>query len=345
MPRLLRMDGLRGVLAVYVMIAHALPFTTLPRWLTHPFSHGEAAVDLFFCLSGLVIMNSLEHHGTAGRFLRARAWRLMPVYVPVLLVSVALLLAGDPLPSMPFASVDARSFWAAGLPPHPWAHLLAHLTLSQGLIPQGVLPYAYITLLGPAWSLSAEAQFYGLVALLGARAGGVAIWLLLALAVSWSLAPPGGYLAMDRAFLPAASIYFALGLASARYVRTGERRMLGLCLATACVLAGPTDKIIIPLAWALVLWLQRHAAGAFLQSRILLFLGAVSYPLYLVNEPVQRALAMLIAPRVAHFTPVWLPLALILPVLVAWALHMTIETPFARVPRRRPLPTAPIRPI
>ncbi len=45
------------------------------------------------------------------------------------------------------------------------------------------------------------------------------------------------------------------------------------------------------------------------------FLGAVSYPLYLLNEPVQRAAAMVLAP-LAHgnavvFTWLWLPVALV----------------------------------
>jgi peptidoglycan/LPS O-acetylase OafA/YrhL len=47
MKRLTRLDGLRGVLAVYVMIGHAMPFVLLPGWAKAPFSHGEAAVDLF----------------------------------------------------------------------------------------------------------------------------------------------------------------------------------------------------------------------------------------------------------------------------------------------------------
>ena len=57
MDRLSRLDGLRGVLAVYVMISHALPFTAVPHWMAAPFHHGEAAVDLFFALSGLVVFN------------------------------------------------------------------------------------------------------------------------------------------------------------------------------------------------------------------------------------------------------------------------------------------------
>ncbi len=72
MKRLQRMDGLRGLLALYVMAAHAVPFAALPAWAIAPFTHGEAAVDLFFALSGLVIVNALERY---RRALLSRSWR------------------------------------------------------------------------------------------------------------------------------------------------------------------------------------------------------------------------------------------------------------------------------
>src|ERR1700692_1336316 len=96
------MDGLRGVLAAYVLLGPDLPFTGLPGWATSPFRHGEAAVDLFFALSGLVIVQSLERFGGKFRpFMAARARRLLPVYFVVLALSVMLLTLGDPLRSMP----------------------------------------------------------------------------------------------------------------------------------------------------------------------------------------------------------------------------------------------------
>jgi peptidoglycan/LPS O-acetylase OafA/YrhL len=350
MPRLLRMDGLRGLLAVYVMLGHALPFTTLPGWATAPFGHGEAAVDLFFALSGLVVSQSLTHHRGFRAFIAARARRLLPVYVLVLAASILLLLAGDPLPFMPWTTPLAREFWAAGLPPQPLAHILAHLTLTHGLIPQGALPYAYITLLGPAWSLSTEWQFYLLLPAVGRGHERRAILVLFGLALLWALAPAGGAWAMNRAFLPSAAGYFALGLATARRLKGAPPAEFAAVLALACLFAGGPDKALIPLAWALIVLAQRHPWGAPLQSRPLLCLGAISYPLYLVNEPVQRALALIIAPHAGgHFTLLWLPPALAGPVLCAWALHVLVERPFARfgspAHAAPPLPSPPIRPI
>ena len=66
----------------------------------------------------------------------------------------------------------------------------------------------------------------------------------------------------------------------------------------------------------------------------MVWLGALSYGIYLVNEPVQKVLGLAIALIVQGdgrlFTALWLPGAVALPVLVAWALHEWIEAPALR---------------
>src|SRR5438045_3788912 len=108
MKRLQCLDGLRGCLAVYVLIGHMAPFAVLADWVQRLVSHGEAAVDLFFVLSGLVIVQSLERYG--GRtepFLIARAVRIFPVFLPVFAFSVVV----QPLPCsfdhMPWIAPDS----------------------------------------------------------------------------------------------------------------------------------------------------------------------------------------------------------------------------------------------
>ncbi len=335
MRRWARMDGLRGVLAVYVMLGHALPLTSLPGWATAPFRHGEAAVDLFFALSGLVIANSLEHFG--GRFapfMAARAWRLLPVYFLTLAASIGLTALGDPLAALPWVEVEARNIMEAALPRPFLAHLLAHLTLAQGLIPQSALPYAYVTLLGPAWSLSTEWQFYGLIGLVAPRRLGGFALAMLALGAAYRALPLGAE--FSRAFLPDAAPFFALGLASAAALRGGGTRVFWICLAGACALAlpGGGGKAFTPLAWGLAMLAQRQAWGAVLDSRMAQYLGAISYPLYLVNEPVQRGLALLLGPWVrgdsVYFTAAFLPLSLTFSLGLAALLHHAVERPFMR---------------
>jgi peptidoglycan/LPS O-acetylase OafA/YrhL len=340
-----RLDGLRGVLAVYVMLGHALPFTALPGWLIGPARHGEAAVDLFFCLSGLVVINSLERFGYATLpFLLARARRLLPVYWVVLAASVVMLAWGSPLPEMGWIGPGsvAANFWAVGLPAQFWAHLAAHIVLLHGVIPQGWLPWAFVTLLGPAWSLSTEWQFYLLLAAAmrpRRRPGLPALaYALAALAVVYRLAAPclpSGW-QFSRAFLPDAAGYFALGLASAAWLRgAGGQALIMTATIAAALGAASIDpwRALIPAGWLLALLSQRSNAvpliGQLLDRREVRFLGKISYPIYLVNEPIQRAAALLAAP-LAHgnpqaFTILWLPPALAAPLLAATVLHLGIE--------------------
>jgi len=317
------MDGLRGILAVYVMLGHALPFTALPGWLDSPFSHGEAAVDLFFALSGLVIINSLERFGYAFRpFIAARARRLLPVYFVVLAAATLLLLAGPP--ALPWVGADAWHIMEPGPPPHLFWHLAAHVFLVQGLIPQGALPYAYVTLLGPAWSLSTEWQFYVLIGLVAPRRLGRFALCLLAVGVVYHLLHLPPWWQFSRAFLPDAAPFFALGLASAVALRGGGWMTFVVCLITACALNG-AEKALVPLAWGLAMLAQKARWGTVLEHPAVQYLGAISYPLYLVNEPVQRGLAMLIHGDAVTFTMLWLPLSVVVSLAAAAALHEGME--------------------
>jgi peptidoglycan/LPS O-acetylase OafA/YrhL len=336
-----RIDGLRGILAMYVLLGHALPFTVFPWWLQAMFRHGEAAVDLFFAISGLVVVQSLERFGGNFRlFLWARGRRLLPVYFIVLAGSLVALAAGNPLPAMPWLGVAAKGFWDGAPPPDFLWHLAAHVFLVNGLIPQGALPFAYITLLGPAWSLSTEWQFYVVMGLLFAPRRLVAMALgLLAAGAVYRLLPLPEWWGFSRAFLPDAAPYFALGVASAAWRRGAGAWVFFLCLAGACAigLTGGMAKAVVPLLWAVAMLAQQGEAGRVLESRILLWLGAVSYPLYLVNEPVQRALALVIAPRVENavmFSAIFLPLAVMMPLATAVLLHHGVEERFLRKTRR-----------
>ncbi|HJS88223.1 MAG TPA: acyltransferase [Acetobacteraceae bacterium] len=360
--RLECLDGLRGLLATYVLISHMAAFTVLPVWLTAPFTHGGAAVDLFFILSGMVILRSLESIGfDRCRFLLARAARIMPAFLVVFAVAVAV----QPLPTalawMPWVAPDdpGRAVWSTGWPARWAAEIGAHLTMTHGLIPDALLPGVWISFLGAAWSLSTEAQFYGLMALLAPsmrRRGMVRLFLGLAVAaLAWRWVAPEGW-QFSRAFLPNKAHYFALGLASADWLAAarpaaGKRFALALCATLAlCVAQGGAEKLGVPLLWTLCLlaqrglgkrqgaWGLRWLAGG-LRAPPLLRLGALSYCIYLVNEPVQKLLSLAFAFVArgdgALFTALWVPGAILVPLLAAWLLHAHVEQPALRAGRDR----------
>ncbi|MBU6397328.1 MAG: acyltransferase [Rhodospirillales bacterium] len=332
MRRLERLDGVRGILAVYVMLGHALPLTAMPPWLGALFAHGQAAVDLFFALSGLVIAGSLEHYNWRLRpFITARAWRLLPVYFLVLGFSCMAEAQGNPLPALPWAGAAARAIVSPGLPHPLWAHLLAHVTLLHGAIPNSWLPYGWVTLLGPAWSLSTEWQFYLLIGLIAPRRFFLFALALLGLGAAYHLLPQGGE--FSRAFLPAAAPWFALGLASRLWLTTNRLAPFIICFAGICLLSAFTgaEKLLTALAWVAIMLAQQRGWGQPLAARPLLYLGGISYPLYLVNEPAERIAALwlgpLLAPHPAQFSLAFLAVSLGLSLGGAALLHHGVEKP------------------
>src|SRR3954454_6450819 len=163
MKRLDCLDVWRGVLAMYVPLGHMAPFALLPLWLQSSISHGGAAVDVFFILSGLVISQSLERfQGARKRFLLARVVRLYPVYLPVLALAVAVQGLPCGFAQMPWIGQDnpARDICTMHWPDEAGVEIAAHLAMAHGLFPNATLPDVWVSFLGAAWSLSTEWQFY-----------------------------------------------------------------------------------------------------------------------------------------------------------------------------------------
>jgi len=360
MKRLECLDGLRGVLAVYVMLSHMAPFAVLPGWLASLLSHGGAAVDVFFILSGLVIVRSLEGFGYRARpFLIARVVRIYPVFLAMFVFAVAVQLVPAGFEHMPWigASSPARDIWSQGWP-RDWVGVIAaHLTMTHGMVPNGISEDVWVGFLGAAWSLSTEWQFYVLMVLLGRRFGGTP-WPLLGLAVAgvaWGSWAPDEW-QFSRAFLPNKAGYFALGVSSAGLVRSsgGVQRYI---VALAVVLAmgwfhGGFGKLLPPMVWTLCLGAEFYRAlplvGCVLRSGPAQWLGGLSYSLYLANEPVQKLLGVALASLADGdgriFTLLWLPGAAGLPLALAILLRKWVEMPALLWLRRKPvhLPERPL---
>jgi len=369
MPRMVCLDGLRGVLAFYVMLSHTLPFTPMPHWLHWLFQHGGAGVDVFFTLSGLVIVQSLDSFGYRPLpFLIARVARIYPVFLAVFAFSLAVQPLATGFERMAWIAPDspARSMWSGGWPSDWGLFVATHLTMTHGLFPNGVLPDVWVGFLGAAWSLSTEWQFYLLALVLGTRLGLRRMaWLFLGMSVAatvWQAAVPEAW-QFSRAFLPNKAQYFALGVISATVTREGREGLgayvgvLGAMLAI-CVAQGGFDKLLPPLVWTACFAAQQRRSpmpfrsflslplgciARLLQSQPLVWLGAVSYCIYLVNEPVQKLLGVMLATLVngnaALFTALWIPGAVALPILAAWWLHQTVELPVQRYRRGTALPS------
>jgi peptidoglycan/LPS O-acetylase OafA/YrhL len=357
MKRLECLDGLRGVLAMYVTVGHMAPFALLPAWLLSAVGHGGAAVDVFFILSGLVISQSLDRlQGDRRRFLLARVLRIYPVFLPVFAFAILV----QPLPcgfdQMPWigAANPARDICSARWPADWATQIAAHLVMAHGLFPNAIQPDIWVSFLGAAWSLSTEWQFYVVAALMWRFGETRLLMLLLSLAVlglAWqaTAAEPWQF---SRAFLPGKAHFFALGVVSRGVVRKERWAWARYCVVAAIALAicgvhGNAGKLLPPLIWSLCLaaqlWPWLPGLGLphrLLRSRTALWFGALSYPIYLVNEPIHKAIAPLISHFAAGdgalFSTVWIPAAVLLPVLASAWLHKHIEAPAMRLRRTIP---------
>ena len=351
MKRLECLDGLRGMLAVYVLLGHMAPFAVLPGFVQSLVSHGGAAVDLFFVLSGLVIVKALDRAGgRADAFLIARAARIFPVFLPVFAVSVALQVWSCGFGMMPWVGPDnaARSICVTAWPRTWLPEILAHLTMTHGLFPKAVMPDVWVSFLGATWSLSTEWQFYLLALALHGAGRWRLVWVLLAMAAAgaaWRLSAPELW-QFSRAFLPNKAHFFALGVASLPLVRSeaGALRRYGIVAAVAlaaCATQGSLGRLLPPLAWTLCLAVQMRPdaaglrwPGLLLRSRVAAYLGAISYCVYLVNEPIHKllsgALSGLADGNAALFTLMWVPASILLPIGVSAWLHERLEVPALR---------------
>lgn len=143
--KLSAVQALRGAASVAVVLCHAARHVNKAfhaPMLIEIFQAGHAGVDLFFVISGFIIL--FVHRSDIGRatrlahYARRRFYRVMPLYWIALSITIALSLAGGhPLPPL------RHIFWSATL-----------------------LPSAGEPLLGIAWTLQYELVFYAVFALL-----------------------------------------------------------------------------------------------------------------------------------------------------------------------------------
>ena len=143
-PRLHCLDGLRGLLAAYVLLHHGMPFlatAAVGTWLPAVFGEGTAAVDGFLVLSGMVVSRALASHPQPfAAFMARRAARLLPCYLIALCLGMLALSLPPPFAEMPWMADFSRAklHWPQQWPEYPLLHVLLHLPLAHGLVPQAV---------------------------------------------------------------------------------------------------------------------------------------------------------------------------------------------------------------
>ena len=214
---------------------------------------------------------------------------------------------GDYIPEPHLLTNEVISLHQHGVFPH----LLAHLLLLQGAIPNNVMDQSQYLFLGTAWSLSLEWQFYliaPLVLLLLRYNWGKVFVALITLAayIAFDLGKLGQFEALS--FLPGAGLYFGAGIATRLALPYLQRP--GFYPLGAVILALGFIKIthlLVPfiiwgafVTWMLMekpkdgisKWVNRIFAGAF-DSKTARTMGDLSYSVFLTHEPIQHTLGFI----------------------------------------------------
>jgi peptidoglycan/LPS O-acetylase OafA/YrhL len=340
------LDGLRAVSFCIVFFAH----TGLGVWLPVP---GGFGVTVFFFLSGYLITTllRLERQTTGAvsikHFYLRRVLRILPPFYLVLAFAVALTLAGLLPGELHWPALTAQSF-----------HIANYWFIFKGSAgaPAGTVPY---------WSLAVEEHFYLIFPLmfvlmsrrLSFAAQARVLWGLCAVELAWRCvlvfamhAPTDWtYMGSDTRF---DSIIFgcavALGLNPVFDTPPGSDRFwkyvavplgIGVLLMTFLVRAPGFRETIRYTLQGIALTPLFVAAIRFpswlpfrvLNTRPLAFLGALSYTLYLTHQVVIMALLERY-PTMGRYALGGT--AFLLAFVIAYAVHVLVEKPCARLRRR-----------
>lgn len=325
MTRIRGLDALRGVAALAVVLFH---YTTRygqtfghPAPLAFEFSAGFRGVDLFFMISGFVIFMTLENSRSARDFLVSRFSRLYPTYW----AAVGLTCAVVAVFGLPGKDVSLRDG-------------LLNLTMLPNLLQAKAVDGAY-------WTLEIELFFYAAMLTLylfrqlkNIRPILVA-WLALHVLV-WYLNAHGtrtSYLFGHLLILDHIPL-FGCGIMLYRlYGHAGEAKAKDVAVLCACLL---TIMLVEPLgAWwtpaigTIVILGLSKGRFAFLSSPALVFVGAISYPLYLLHENIGFVVMRWLYGMTSNSLLV-IAITVIAVVGLATLLHEAVEMPALRFIRK-----------
>ncbi len=316
--RLTALDGIRGIAAISVVIFHyTYYYDTL---YGHPFSpwtvtaHGKYGVQLFFMLSGFVIFWSLTRLSSPFRFVWTRFIRLYPTYW----VAMTMTFTTVSLVGLPGREVSLTSFFQN-------LHML-----------QCYLGGTYVD--GVYWSLNIELAFYFFLFLLFClkQLHHIEKWFIPWICIATYIHRQYPLSELDTRlvyfFIIRFIEFFGAGIALFRIrekqggfwpyallgtafisgtMKSPPHIALGFMVATGCFHLAVTGRLPI------------------LSTRIPLFLGRISYSLYLIHQNIGFCMMNILY---QHQIPAWitLPLTFTTALLLAEGLNRFVEKPSQR---------------
>lgn len=329
--RFKELDGLRGIAAMWVVIFH-LTFGVHHHWLAGDSAfadlvtpggfnvQGLMGVDLFFVISGFVITLTAERCATVGQFARARFARLFPVYWFAVLLTAGVE-TFDPIPQ---SSVG-------------FGQVLVNLTMLNAFMRVPSVDPSY-------WTLAVELAFYGMVALILASGNLPHVvrigffWVVASSVTLYAFRLSGTIIPwrLDTVFAMSHAGLFYAGILFYRIRHDGWSPLMGallaFCFISRCLLL-PWELQAIEIGIFVAFGLAVAGRIPLLSSRPLIYLGAVSYSIYLVHQVTGFHIQLMLE---RTGMPSWANLFVTLVLLVLLASFMTffIERPVGAAMRR-----------
>lgn len=329
--RIPELDAIRGLAAIAVLFFHYSVFYKIKAY-DDPFPEfdfiwGELGVSLFFLLSGFVILLSAERSLSCRSFVIGRFVRLWPTF---------------------FVCTTLTALWLTLLP-LSWAQIdfkmyLVGLTLQPNVMRVNSIDGVY-------WSLHVEIQFYALIGLLlalnlkkyivsifGCFTLGCFLYQIILLGLG-----ENNFLHYYFGIFRHAHLFFA-GILCYRFYQTRSRMYLVLIILVSFgVLSSHwmreysfgivTDYVAFWLFVGLLL-LASMKGILVLRNRVFLFLGIISYPLYLLHMMIGfSAMSYLNDRGLSSTVSVWgvIVFVLALASAVAWFIDIPLRLPLRKV--------------
>jgi peptidoglycan/LPS O-acetylase OafA/YrhL len=324
--RLFELDALRGLAAVFVVLFH---YSLNGRPTYHIFRFGITGVDLFFIISGFVIMMSIERIKYGYEFIISRFCRLFPTYWTCVTLALIIIMIAKPYYGHPVIV--------------PWGQYFANLTMFQQYL-------GYDNLDGPFWTMIVELLFYFVMLLLfytkALRSVILILIMLVSLITLLTEKYNGDSFTQDFIYKFPLIEYIPLFVAGILFYKlfTRERKTwLLILLILGCYfsqvllyrhcgrahghVSHPEYKLILGIYFTFF-FLLLFRKLKFIVNRYTLFLGKISFALYLIHQ--YLSINLIIPYLVDNGTNYYVAsLAIALPVslLFATAITFWVEIP------------------